>query len=71
MCVSVATLGVDYLITPDILTFYAGQFAFDGVIQCAVVEILDDDVGSAIVETIKYVLFSIHVRHIGRHTYGC
>ena len=37
---------MDYRITPEVLTFYAGQFAFDGMVQCAVVEILDDDVCS-------------------------
>ena len=39
-----ATLGVDYLITPEVLTFTSGQYGFDGVVQCSVVEILDDEV---------------------------
>ncbi len=39
-----ATAGVDFLITPENLTFTAGQSAFDGIMQCATVEILDDEV---------------------------
>ena len=35
---------MDYRITPEVLTFFAGQFGFDGVVRCAVVEILDDAV---------------------------
>ena len=35
---------MDYRITPEVITFYAGQYGFDGVVQCSVVEILDDEV---------------------------
>ena len=44
MISSSATSGLDYLITPEILTFYSGQSGFDGIVQCFVVEILDDEV---------------------------
>ncbi len=39
-----ATAGVDYLVTHENLTFTDGQRAFDGIMQCATVEILDDEV---------------------------
>lgn len=40
----IATFGVDYLITPEVLTFTSGQYGFDGIVQCSTVEILDDQV---------------------------
>ena len=39
-----ATAGVDFIIEPEVLTFTSGQSAFDGLLQCANITILDDDV---------------------------
>ena len=42
--IHLATAGVDFLIEPDVLTFTSGQSAFDGLIRCANITILDDEV---------------------------
>ena len=39
-----ATAGVDFIIEPEVLTFTSGQSAFDGLVQCTTITILDDEV---------------------------